>query len=97
VIAACAMRTAGGVRRLLAGWRRFAHDRSGAAILEFALAFPFLALLALGGFEIGRFVLLQEKLESLAVETADLVSQAQSLTNAQLNDIFQAARTASSS
>jgi Flp pilus assembly protein TadG len=67
------------------------RDKAGVAIAEFALAFPFLVLLLLGGFEIGRYVLLEQKLESVAVQTADLVSQAQSISTSELDDIFLAA------
>ena len=67
------------------------RDKAGVAIAEFALAFPFLVLLLLGGFEIGRYVLLEQKLESVAVQAADLVSQAQSISTSELDDIFLAA------
>ena len=67
------------------------RDKAGVAIAEFALAFPFLVLLLLGGFEIGRYVLLEQKLESVAVQTADLVSQAQTISTSELDDIFLAA------
>jgi Flp pilus assembly protein TadG len=67
------------------------RDKTGVAIAEFALAFPFLVLLLLGGFEVGRYVLLEQKLESVAVQTADLVSQAQSISTSELDDIFLAA------
>jgi Flp pilus assembly protein TadG len=69
----------------------FVRAKTGAAIAEFALAFPFLTLLMLGGFEIGRYVLLEQKLESLAVQTADLVSQAETISTSELDDIFLAA------
>lgn len=72
--------------------RRFGGDTSGAVLAEFALAFPLLVTLIIGGVEIGRFVLLEQKMESVAVETADLVAQidAVSVTTADLNDIFSA-------
>ena len=80
----------------LRGWlgamRRLGGDSSGAVLAEFALAFPLLVTLIVGGVEIGRFVLLEQKMESVAVETADLVAEINtaSVTTAELDDIFTA-------
>lgn len=79
-------------RDALRAFRRFGRDAGGAVIAEFAMAFPILLTLVLGGVEIGRYVLLEQKLESVAVETADLVAQTNStsITTAELNNIFAA-------
>lgn len=69
-----------------------ARDARGAALAEFAMAFPLLLTLTLGGFELGRYVLLEQKLDSVAIETADLVAQTNSpsITTADLDNIFAA-------
>lgn len=80
------------VRERLRAVRRFGRDSRGAVLAEFAMAFPILVTMTLGGVEIGRYVLLQQKLNSVAVETADLVAQTNStaITTADLDNIFMA-------
>ena len=68
-------------RRIWAGWRRFAADRSGAVLAETAILMPILLMVLLSGVEIGRFVLLQQKLNRTAVTMSDLIAQ----TNASIN------------
>lgn len=70
--------------------KRLSRDRRGSILAEFALSFPVLVLLILGGVEIGRYILLQQKLEGIAVGIADLVSQAETLTVAEVDDLFAA-------
>src|SRR5690606_39143569 len=71
--------------------RRLARDRSGAAMIELAFAVPVLTLILLGGCEATRYVLLNQKLERAAAATADLVAQLDGITEAQLDDLFDAA------
>ncbi|MGB8275358.1 MAG: TadE/TadG family type IV pilus assembly protein, partial [Alphaproteobacteria bacterium] len=68
----------------------FLRDKAGTVIAEFAMAFPLLILLVLGGFEIGRYVLLQQKLSGTSLAMADMVSQAKTLTAADVDALFQA-------
>lgn len=70
--------------------RRLRRDRRGAILVEFAMTFPILVTLILGGLETGRYVLLQQKLHGVAVSMADLVSQAETLTTAELDNLFAA-------
>lgn len=70
--------------------RRFLGDARGALLTEFAMAFPILIVLVIGGFELGRYVLLQQKLQSVAVETADLVAQAETISAAEVDNILVA-------
>ena len=56
--------------------RRLVHGRDGVAMLEFALIVPFLVFLLLGAMEVGRYVLLNQKLSRLASNAGDLVSRA---------------------
>lgn len=69
---------------------RFARETRGAVLTEFAMAFPILVVLILGGFEVGRYVLLQQKLQSVAVETADLISQAELISGGDIDNILLA-------
>jgi Flp pilus assembly protein TadG len=63
----------------------------GVAATEFALAIPFLVLLLLGGFELSRYVILHQKLEKVAYTIADVVSQSEVITIAQLDQAVLAA------
>lgn len=68
--------------------KRFIKASEGIAALEFALAAPILFTLFLGAFEFTRYILIVQKTEKIAYSISDIVSQYESLTNAQLNDIF---------
>ena len=71
--------------------KRFCLDKNGLAALEFALAAPILILICFGGYELARFTLLTLKMEKIAFTIADVTSQNETLTNSQINDIFEAA------
>jgi Flp pilus assembly protein TadG len=75
---------------LLRRWRALAADRRGVVLVEMAMTLPVVIVIALGGFEIARFALVQQKLERLTVTIADMVSQSETITGAQLNQIFAA-------
>ncbi len=75
------------VMALLARLRR---DRRGAALVEFAVTLPILTLLLLGGTEVARYVLLNQKLDRVVTSTSDLTAQADSITSAELTNIFAA-------
>jgi Flp pilus assembly protein TadG len=71
--------------------RRLSADRRGGIIGEFAAAMPVLVLMLLGGVEVSRFALLNQKMDRLATAMGDLVAQAETLTTAELNQLFLAA------
>lgn len=71
--------------------RRLRRDRSGASLVEFALTMPLFVLMILGGTEIARYVLLNQKLDRLATATADLTAQEEEISAADLSSIFEAA------
>jgi Flp pilus assembly protein TadG len=60
-------------------------------IAEFAAAMPVLVLMLLGGVEVSRFALLNQKMDRLATAMGDLVAQAETLTAAELDQLFLAA------
>jgi len=59
--------------------------------VEFALAVPVLLFLMLGSAEMGRFVLLNQKLDRVATTVSDLVSRAETISESQIDDILTAA------
>ena len=72
---------------------RFGRDQRGMAAVEFALITPILVLLALGCFEVPRYVLVFQKMSRASAGVADLVAQADDpITKDQLVDIFSAAK-----
>jgi Flp pilus assembly protein TadG len=72
-------------------WNLIWRDRRGAAMAELAAAMPVLVLLLLGGVEISRFAMLNQKLDRLTTTMGDLVAQADTLTGADVDKLFLAA------
>jgi Flp pilus assembly protein TadG len=73
--------------------RRFCRDGRGTAAVEFALIAPILVVLALGCFEVPRYVMVFQKLSRTSSGVADLVAQADDpITTNQMNDIFTAGK-----
>ncbi|WP_164879520.1 TadE/TadG family type IV pilus assembly protein [Afifella aestuarii] len=60
------------------------------AALEFALVAPFLVLLLLGGFDLSRYILVQQKVDKMAFTVADTISREQILTSSMANQLFVA-------
>jgi Flp pilus assembly protein TadG len=67
------------------------RDCRGGIMIEFGFAMPLLILLMLGGVELGRYVLLHQKLDRTAMTVADLVARVTAVTPADLDTIFTAA------
>ena len=63
----------------------------GNVVVEFALALPVLLMLLLASAELGRFVLLNQKIDRVAVTMSDLVARAETISETDLDDIFDAA------
>lgn len=70
---------------------RFFRDERGFAAAEFALWLPLILLILFGCFEATRYIMIHQKLDRAATQVADLVSQADALTEGQLADIYNAA------
>ena len=68
----------------------FGRKQSGVALTEFAMLLPFLMLLAVGGFEVGRYALLIQKTDRIAATVGDLVSRAEALTTVEIENLFNA-------
>lgn len=65
-------------------------DRRGVVSIEFALLMPVLLTMLLSAVEIGRFLVLDMKLETGAAKMADLMTRERSPTTGQLSDAFHA-------
>jgi Flp pilus assembly protein TadG len=76
------------MKRLIVLGKRFSQADDGMSLAEFAIMLPILTTLLLGGVDVGRLAFLQQKLDRAASTVGDMVSQGQTITTAQLNDIF---------
>lgn len=65
-------------------------NTKGVAAIEFALALPLLVLLVFGSVEVTRYVLIAQKLDRISGTLSDVVSQSETITTAQLNQIIAA-------
>ncbi len=63
----------------------------GNVVVEFALALPVLLMMLLASAELGRFVLLNQKIDRVAITMSDLVARAETISETELDDIFNAA------
>ena len=70
--------------------RRYRGNETGIAALEFALVAPFLILLVFGGYELARYIVVQQKAEKMAYAISDLTSQYQTLTSSDVATVFSA-------
>jgi len=67
------------------------RNNCGGVMIEFGFAMPILVLLMLGGVELGRYVLLHQKLDRTAMTVSDLVARVQSVSVDEVDTIFTAA------
>ena len=72
-------------------WCRFAGDRGGSVLSELAFTLPILVAILIGGVEIGRYMIIHQKLSRLIDSTSDLVAQKKTLSTADLDDVFESA------
>ncbi len=78
-------------RRLFEPLSRFRGDRRGAVLVEMAAAIPVLIVLLLGSIEMAQYLLINQKLNRAASTMADLVSQPATITEAEVDALFDAA------
>ena len=71
---------------------RFAGEDKGLVLLEYAFMVPVLAALLLGMVDFGRFVLMHQKMQRTATTVADLVSQDDVLTVAEVQQFLSASQ-----
>lgn len=68
--------------------KRFVGDERAAVLLEFAFALPVLLLLFFGVYEISRYLLYRERLESSAIQILDLITQSTNVDAASLDNLY---------
>lgn len=70
---------------------RIARCRSGNIATEFALIVPVLLVMMFAAAELGRFIILHQKVDRVAVTMADLVARAETVSESDITDIFASA------
>jgi Flp pilus assembly protein TadG len=78
------------ISRLKRSWSAFRRDKRGSLLIETGFVIPVLATMTLGGIEVARYALLQQKLDRLATTTSDMVSQSEAISVADINVILTA-------
>ena len=71
---------------------RLSREARGSVLVEFAMAVPVFVGLLTGGVEIARYALAVQKLDRVAASVADLVARIDAVGQADLDDVFAAAR-----
>lgn len=71
-------------------FREFWRERRGSIYVEAAFALPILIVMVTGSIELGRYLLLNQKLQNASMSIADLAGRDDTLTTAQLDDMFNA-------
>jgi len=70
---------------------RFRADLAGLSAVEFALVLPIMLTLYLGGVELSDALTINRKVTHVTSTLADLVAQSKTITNTDMEDIFDAA------
>jgi Flp pilus assembly protein TadG len=69
----------------------FLRRRCGSILVETAFVVPILLLIIMGTVEVGRYVLLEQKIARLAANIADLTARSTRLTEDEIDQVFNAA------
>ncbi|MGX1744043.1 TadE/TadG family type IV pilus assembly protein [Bosea sp. NPDC055353] len=73
-------------------WRRFCRDRDGVAAVEFALLLPVMLITYTGMVDVVQLVMVNRKVTQLTSALSDLTARVQSVSSADVQNIFNAAR-----
>lgn len=73
--------------------RRFSGNRRGVAAVEFAMILPAMLAIYFGIVETGQAVMIDRKVTQLSRSLVDLTSQASTISNTEMSNIFDAAQT----
>lgn len=68
-----------------------ARDQKGLAAIEFAMVLPVMLIMLMGTIELSNMLTADRRAESVAATLADLVARDDSITNAEVTDVFFAA------
>ena len=74
----------------LACFGNFARNNRGNAVIELALALPVMLMLGFGGFEMTRYILIQQKISKTVSSMSDLVARSPSISNTEVTQMFNA-------
>ena len=69
---------------------KFRKNTKATAAVELALSFPILMLLSFGGFEVTRYILINQKISKTVSSMSDLVARAPSISAAEITQMFNA-------
>lgn len=78
------------ISRLMHAWSAFRRDKRGSLLIETGFVVPVIVTMTLGGIEISRYALLQQKLDRLATTTTDMVTQSEAISLASIDVILTA-------
>jgi Flp pilus assembly protein TadG len=79
------------ISRLFRPFNRLAGDRSGVAAVEFAMILPLMLTLYLGANEFGHALTIKRKVTHVTSSIADLVTQSETISDADMANILDAA------
>lgn len=71
--------------------KRFGRDEAGTSAVEFAFILPIMVVLYFGCVEVSEAVSVNRKVTAVSSTMGDLVAQASSVTDSEIDDIFDAA------
>lgn len=74
-------------------WRQFCRNRDGVALVEFAMALPVMLVAYVGMVEVVQLVMINRKVTQLTSALSDLTARVQSVSPADVENIFNAAQT----
>ncbi|MGD8325932.1 MAG: pilus assembly protein [Sphingomonadales bacterium] len=69
---------------------RFFKEEKGSMLIELAVSIPLLVTLVFSGLEVARFMLSHQKVSRIATSIADISSQGQTLSEAEIQNVFMA-------
>ncbi|BCB21765.1 hypothetical protein OCUBac02_46590 [Bosea sp. ANAM02] len=79
--------------KALRSCRQFCSNRDGVAIVEFAMLLPVMAIAYVGMVETVQLVMVNRKVTQLTSALSDLTARVQTVSNADVDNIFNAAQT----
>jgi Flp pilus assembly protein TadG len=82
-----------GSRSRFRSWRHFCRNRDGVALVEFAMALPVMLVAYVGMVEVVQLVMINRKVTQLTSALSDLTARVQSVSPADVENIFNAAQT----
>jgi Flp pilus assembly protein TadG len=80
----------GGMKRIWRAVTSFREDQSAVSAIEFALIFPVMLLLYVGGFETGQLLSAYRRVGHVSSTVGDLVSQVSSIDATEMSNVFDA-------